>query len=175
MDVLTVSAFLRGPKAARIYEETRRNMYPEEADSYEVIVLQNGFSGFQAYFKVRPLPLMNVSLEPTDLPFVLPGTRSPFSTISFTIFTVSLLCTPSNPTGRSSPGRELGGGVLERRMVLIFFVVFAGDRANQMMVVRPWYHVFKLGCIGLRDIDRVSIIRRICLVFLHDIRARVLS
>lgn len=42
----------RGPKAARIYEETRKNLYPDEADSVEVVVLRNGFQGFQAQFKV---------------------------------------------------------------------------------------------------------------------------
>ena len=45
---------VRGPKAARIYEETRRNLFPETSDSdkpQEVAVLRDGFSQFQVKFK----------------------------------------------------------------------------------------------------------------------------
>ncbi|KAJ3513430.1 hypothetical protein NMY22_g15045 [Coprinellus aureogranulatus] len=50
---------VRGPKAARIYEETRKNLYPDEADDVEVVVLRNGFQGFQAQFKDDPVLVEN--------------------------------------------------------------------------------------------------------------------
>ncbi|RXW22473.1 hypothetical protein EST38_g3370 [Candolleomyces aberdarensis] len=44
---------VRGPKAARIYNETRRNLFPE--DNYEVAVLREGFTTFQAKYKDDPV------------------------------------------------------------------------------------------------------------------------
>ncbi|EDR13420.1 uncharacterized protein LACBIDRAFT_292636 [Laccaria bicolor S238N-H82] len=47
----------RGPKAARIYEETRSNI-GKDID-HEVIVLQGGFSQFQAKYKDDPTLVEN--------------------------------------------------------------------------------------------------------------------
>ncbi|GLB38233.1 putative rhodanese Homology domain containing protein [Lyophyllum shimeji] len=45
---------IRGPKAARIYEETRRNALQDGDIPHEVAVLRDGFSQFQAKFKDDP-------------------------------------------------------------------------------------------------------------------------
>ncbi|KAJ3764346.1 Rhodanese-like domain-containing protein [Lentinula raphanica] len=44
---------LRGPKAARIYKETRQNVLSEidSTSPTKVLVLRDGFTGFQAKFK----------------------------------------------------------------------------------------------------------------------------
>jgi len=43
---------VRGPKAARIYEETRSQLQGQSTDSpHEILVLRGGFSKFQAKFK----------------------------------------------------------------------------------------------------------------------------
>ncbi|KAF8626010.1 hypothetical protein AX17_006733 [Amanita inopinata Kibby_2008] len=44
---------MRGPKAARIYEETRRNILDEDAEPQEIVILRDGFSQFQIKFKAR--------------------------------------------------------------------------------------------------------------------------
>ncbi|KAG8682157.1 hypothetical protein FRC08_015151 [Ceratobasidium sp. 394] len=46
---------LRGPKAARIYAETRNNrLNPGETSQQEIFVLRGGFTTFQALFKNDP-------------------------------------------------------------------------------------------------------------------------
>jgi len=48
---------IRGPKAARIYEETRNNL---QADGqHEVLVLRGGFTQFQAKYKDDPALVEN--------------------------------------------------------------------------------------------------------------------
>ncbi|KIK08020.1 hypothetical protein K443DRAFT_672903 [Laccaria amethystina LaAM-08-1] len=49
----------RGPKAARVYEETRRNILQGKDIDHEVIVLQGGFSQFQAKYKDDPTLVEN--------------------------------------------------------------------------------------------------------------------
>ncbi|KAF5389212.1 hypothetical protein D9757_003421 [Collybiopsis confluens] len=46
----------RGPKAARIYKETRQNLLSEtdSTSPTKVLVLRDGFTGFQAKFKDDP-------------------------------------------------------------------------------------------------------------------------
>ncbi|KZP01309.1 hypothetical protein CALVIDRAFT_131301 [Calocera viscosa TUFC12733] len=44
----------RGPKAARIYAETRANLLPD-APAQKVVVLRGGFMQFQAEFRVCPI------------------------------------------------------------------------------------------------------------------------
>lgn len=44
---------VRGPKAARVYAETRQNMLQEPEQVAEVFILRDGFTQFQAKFKVR--------------------------------------------------------------------------------------------------------------------------
>lgn len=43
---------IRGPKAARIYEETRKNVLQGTDIPHEVAVLRDGFSQFQAKYRV---------------------------------------------------------------------------------------------------------------------------
>ncbi|KAF8895657.1 Rhodanese-like domain-containing protein [Infundibulicybe gibba] len=45
---------MRGPKAARIYEETRRNILEENDIPHDVAVLRDGFTQFQAKFRNDP-------------------------------------------------------------------------------------------------------------------------
>ncbi|RXK40998.1 hypothetical protein M231_01628 [Tremella mesenterica] len=42
----------RGPKAARIYAESRASLVPT-APPQQILVLRDGFSGFQALYRVR--------------------------------------------------------------------------------------------------------------------------
>jgi len=49
----------RGPKAARIYAETRHNILQGKDIDHEVIVLQGGFSQFQAKYKDDPTLVEN--------------------------------------------------------------------------------------------------------------------
>ncbi|WWD01128.1 hypothetical protein V866_008067 [Kwoniella sp. B9012] len=44
----------RGPKAARIYAETRSHAHPEPAIQQEIFVLRDGFSGFQSKYRHDP-------------------------------------------------------------------------------------------------------------------------
>ncbi|OCF55904.1 hypothetical protein L486_06660 [Kwoniella mangroviensis CBS 10435] len=44
----------RGPKAARIYAETRSHALPEPAIQQEIFVLRDGFSGFQSKYRHDP-------------------------------------------------------------------------------------------------------------------------
>ncbi|OXG21673.1 hypothetical protein C366_01356 [Cryptococcus neoformans Tu401-1] len=44
----------RGPKAARIYSETRNHRYPNPSTPQEIFVLRDGFSGFQARYRDDP-------------------------------------------------------------------------------------------------------------------------
>ncbi|ADV19390.1 hypothetical protein I305_03170 [Cryptococcus gattii E566] len=44
----------RGPKAARIYAETRNNRYPNPSTPQEIFVLRDGFSGFQSRYRHDP-------------------------------------------------------------------------------------------------------------------------
>ncbi|KAG9101877.1 hypothetical protein FS749_002301 [Ceratobasidium sp. UAMH 11750] len=47
---------LRGPKAARVYAETRNNrLNPGETSEQEIFVLRGGFTTFQALFKNDPV------------------------------------------------------------------------------------------------------------------------
>lgn len=50
---------MRGPKAARIYEETRQNILEGKDIPHEVAVLRDGFSQFQAKFKDDPALVEN--------------------------------------------------------------------------------------------------------------------
>ncbi|KAF5382475.1 hypothetical protein D9615_003021 [Tricholomella constricta] len=50
---------IRGPKAARIYEETRRNLLQDSDIPHEVAVLREGFTHFQAKFKDDPALVEN--------------------------------------------------------------------------------------------------------------------
>ncbi|KAK7048608.1 Rhodanese domain-containing protein [Favolaschia claudopus] len=50
---------MRGPKAARIYEETRTNLNLAQAKSQEVYILTHGFTGFQQKFKDDPALIEN--------------------------------------------------------------------------------------------------------------------
>ncbi|KAJ3513497.1 hypothetical protein NLJ89_g2915 [Agrocybe chaxingu] len=43
---------VRGPKAARIYAETRKNILEGQDIDHEVAILRDGFSQFQVKFKV---------------------------------------------------------------------------------------------------------------------------
>ncbi|KAF6755882.1 Rhodanese-like domain-containing protein [Ephemerocybe angulata] len=43
---------IRGPKAARIYEETRKNLFPDATG--EIVVLREGFTKFQSLYKDDP-------------------------------------------------------------------------------------------------------------------------
>ncbi|KAG6828164.1 hypothetical protein H0H92_008931 [Tricholoma furcatifolium] len=45
---------VRGPKAARIYEETRQNVLDGKDIPHEVVVLRDGFTQFQKKFKDDP-------------------------------------------------------------------------------------------------------------------------
>ncbi|KAJ6621782.1 Rhodanese-like protein [Mycena sp. CBHHK59/15] len=49
---------MRGPKAARIYEETRQNI-AQDKPPQEVLVLRNGFTEFQRKFKDDPTLVEN--------------------------------------------------------------------------------------------------------------------
>jgi rhodanese-related sulfurtransferase len=58
----------RGPKAARIYEEMRSNLYPlakeaQPGDPKEVAILRDGFTSFQAKFKDDPKLVENWDKE----------------------------------------------------------------------------------------------------------------
>ncbi|KAF9046086.1 Rhodanese-like domain-containing protein [Panaeolus papilionaceus] len=44
---------VRGPKAARVYAETRRNILDKDID-HEVVVLRDGFTEFQAKYRNDP-------------------------------------------------------------------------------------------------------------------------
>ncbi|ODN83424.1 hypothetical protein L202_01566 [Cryptococcus amylolentus CBS 6039] len=44
----------RGPKAARIYAETRAHHYPNPSTPQEIYVLRDGFSGFQSRYRHDP-------------------------------------------------------------------------------------------------------------------------
>ncbi|WRT67383.1 uncharacterized protein IL334_004354 [Kwoniella shivajii] len=44
----------RGPKAARIYAETRSHAYPDPSVQQEILVLRDGFSGFQSKYRNDP-------------------------------------------------------------------------------------------------------------------------
>jgi len=49
-----------GPKAARVYAETRDSLEAEGKDkAHEVLILQGGFTDFQAKFKDDPLLVEN--------------------------------------------------------------------------------------------------------------------
>ncbi|KAJ7486139.1 Rhodanese-like domain-containing protein [Mycena galericulata] len=50
---------MRGPKAARIYEETRRNLNVAQEKPQEVYVLRDGFTEFQRKFKDDPALVEN--------------------------------------------------------------------------------------------------------------------
>lgn len=51
---------VRGPKAARVYAETRDSLEAEGKDkAHEVLILQGGFTDFQAKFKDDPLLVEN--------------------------------------------------------------------------------------------------------------------
>ncbi|RDB17796.1 Dual specificity phosphatase ibp1 [Hypsizygus marmoreus] len=50
---------VRGPKAARIYEETRRNILQGNDIPHEVAVLREGFTQFQTKFKDDPALVEN--------------------------------------------------------------------------------------------------------------------
>ncbi|KAF8073881.1 Rhodanese-like domain-containing protein [Lyophyllum atratum] len=50
---------MRGPKAARIYEETRRNVLRGSDVPHEVVILRDGFSQFQVKFKDDPALVEN--------------------------------------------------------------------------------------------------------------------
>ncbi|KII93106.1 hypothetical protein PLICRDRAFT_49182 [Plicaturopsis crispa FD-325 SS-3] len=50
---------VRGPKSARIFEEVRNNVKPGLAAKQDVLVLQGGFTQFQAKFKDDPLLVEN--------------------------------------------------------------------------------------------------------------------
>ncbi|KAH6912607.1 Rhodanese-like domain-containing protein [Coprinopsis sp. MPI-PUGE-AT-0042] len=55
---------VRGPKAARIYEETRKNLFPEAGDKpQEVAVLVDGFTQFQVKYKDDPKLVENYDAE----------------------------------------------------------------------------------------------------------------
>ncbi|KAJ6452553.1 Rhodanese-like domain-containing protein [Mycena vitilis] len=54
---------VRGPKAARIYEETRTNLEVGKNKPQEVYVLRNGFTEFQRKFKDDPLLVENWDAE----------------------------------------------------------------------------------------------------------------
>ncbi|KAG5636496.1 hypothetical protein H0H81_007830 [Sphagnurus paluster] len=54
---------VRGPKAARIYEETRQNLQEEGEAPYEVAVLREGFTQFQYKFKDDPTLVENWDKE----------------------------------------------------------------------------------------------------------------
>ncbi len=43
---------VRGPKAARVYAETRQNVLKEPEQAAEVYILRDGFTQFQVKFKV---------------------------------------------------------------------------------------------------------------------------
>ncbi|KAF5315085.1 hypothetical protein D9619_007352 [Psilocybe cf. subviscida] len=45
---------VRGPKAARIYSETRKNVLDGTAGPQEVVILRDGFSQFQVKYKDDP-------------------------------------------------------------------------------------------------------------------------
>ncbi|KAE8540980.1 hypothetical protein D1P53_002333 [Cryptococcus gattii VGV] len=49
-----LSSGIRGPKAARIYAETRNNRYPNPSTPQEIFVLRDGFSGFQSRYRHDP-------------------------------------------------------------------------------------------------------------------------
>ncbi|WVQ78517.1 hypothetical protein IAT38_000603 [Cryptococcus sp. DSM 104549] len=44
----------RGPKAARIYAETRAHHFPNPSTPQQIFVLREGFSGFQSKFRHDP-------------------------------------------------------------------------------------------------------------------------
>ncbi|KAK8869591.1 hypothetical protein IAR55_000158 [Kwoniella newhampshirensis] len=44
----------RGPKAARIYAETRSHQLPDQTPTQEIFVLRDGFSGFQSKYRHDP-------------------------------------------------------------------------------------------------------------------------
>jgi len=50
---------VRGPKAARIYEETRQNVLSDSNDDHQVYVLRDGFSQFQVKYKDDPTLVEN--------------------------------------------------------------------------------------------------------------------
>ncbi|TFK33008.1 Rhodanese-like domain-containing protein [Crucibulum laeve] len=50
---------VRGPKAARIYEETRRTMLEDKDIHHEVVVLRDGFTQFQTKYKDDPALVEN--------------------------------------------------------------------------------------------------------------------
>ncbi|TFK27697.1 Rhodanese-like protein [Coprinopsis marcescibilis] len=53
---------VRGPKAARIYEEAKKKLYPDE-DKQEVAVLRDGFTQFQVKYKDDPKLVENYDAE----------------------------------------------------------------------------------------------------------------
>jgi len=54
---------VRGPKAARIYEQTRKHMYGDDDVPHEVAVLREGFTLFQQKFKDDPALVENYKEE----------------------------------------------------------------------------------------------------------------
>ncbi|KAJ7236744.1 Rhodanese-like protein [Mycena haematopus] len=54
---------MRGPKAARIYEETRKNLNLAQDKPQEVYVLTHGFTQFQQKFKDDPALVVNWDAE----------------------------------------------------------------------------------------------------------------
>ncbi|KAJ7079787.1 Rhodanese-like domain-containing protein [Mycena belliarum] len=54
---------VRGPKAARIYEETRSNLKLAQDKPQEIYVLRNGFTEFQRKFKDDPVLVENWEAE----------------------------------------------------------------------------------------------------------------
>ncbi len=48
--------WIRGPKAARVYAETRQNVLEESPLKADVAILKDGFTQFQVKFEVRWLP-----------------------------------------------------------------------------------------------------------------------
>ncbi|KAF8195404.1 Rhodanese-like domain-containing protein [Pholiota molesta] len=50
---------VRGPKAARIYSETRRNILEGQDTPHEIAILRDGFSQFQVKFKDDPALVEN--------------------------------------------------------------------------------------------------------------------
>ncbi|ELU38968.1 Rhodanese domain-containing protein [Rhizoctonia solani AG-1 IA] len=57
----------RGPKAARVYAETRNNkLNPGETPTQEIYVLRGGFTEFQRLFKVRSLSILAGDSDPNN-------------------------------------------------------------------------------------------------------------
>ncbi|KAF9568736.1 Rhodanese-like protein [Agrocybe pediades] len=50
---------VRGPKAARIYSETRQNVLDGNDIDHEVVILRDGFSQFQVKYKDDPALIEN--------------------------------------------------------------------------------------------------------------------